>query len=99
MKQTCSYCQGKGIVGEKTSCEGVCNHCQGKGYIEQPDQINVNVQYPFPDSKPTAMWQVCPVCNGKGIDEVTPVTNGIYPCPVCKGKRIISIIDGKPPIN
>lgn len=42
-------------------------------------------------------WQLCPACNGQGIDMITPVSSGINPCPVCKGERIIDEVTGKPP--
>ena len=47
--------------------------------------------------QPVEGWQLCPACNGTGLDNVTPVQSGTNPCPVCDGKRIINIQTGKPP--
>lgn len=36
-------------------------------------------------------WQKCPICEGHGIDNITPTQSGINPCPTCKGKRMVSM--------
>ncbi len=43
-------------------------------------------------------WQVCPLCQGRGLiaGAGNSTTEG---CPTCNGQRIISILDGKPPIR
>lgn len=36
------------------------------------------------------LWQVCPVCNGKGLPSKKR-------CVTCDGTRIISVLNGQPP--
>ena len=80
---TCPQC-GKELNGTSN----VCQNCWGKQFNQYPQAPRI-----------IEIWQICPICKGHGIDETTMTTNSVNPCPVCKGKRIISIIDGKPPME
>lgn len=43
------------------------------------------------------MWQVCPLCNGFGIDPTVNFEDELPVCAVCNGKKIISESTGLPP--
>ena len=48
----------------------------------------------------TGIWDICPICNGTGLDSNHIVFNDKPPkCPTCNGKRIINTLTGKPPID
>lgn len=71
-----------------------------------PEHIRDAVDKAFTMEHPY-YWQVCPVCEGKGIN--LPLDNwqiidqtkeGVdFTCPTCKGERIISTVTGKPPVK
>lgn len=43
-------------------------------------------------------WQLCPLCDGSGIDRSVVLSSAIPVCGVCQGKKIISELTGLPPI-
>lgn len=42
------------------------------------------------------MWQKCPICNGTGLAMTLVGSNST--CPTCNGARIISELNGLPPM-
>lgn len=43
------------------------------------------------------MFQKCPICNGTG--KIRNEFNSFITCDVCNGRKIISELNGKPPID
>jgi len=56
-----------------------------------------NTYYTFTST--SVGWQVCPLCNGTGIQPAPVIYNTPDICTICKGKKIISIATGLPPNN
>lgn len=46
------------------------------------------------------MWQRCPICDGTGTKIVSMVSSNSLPlCDVCNGMKIISTVNGLPPVG
>lgn len=53
------------------------------------------------DYSKETVWQLCPKCHGTGIMTVVYpgyVIDQTCPCDVCQGKKIISKLNGLPPV-
>lgn len=45
------------------------------------------------------MWQKCPQCDGKGLNDFVNSCSAPPLCPICLGKKIVSSLSGLPPYH